>query len=400
MELDARLAAADAVVSGEGRLDDQTLTGKAIAEVARRCRAAERPLHVVVGSRTLDDDDVAALGLASVREATTLEELRAPAGRWPRRSGTRGRREGERMTTILRAHVFHTPRNPFAEPGALEAFDDGAVAFDAEGTILATGPFPDVRREHPDAEVTTVPGGYPVPRARGHARPLPPARDHRRDGAAAAGVAAHPHAPRRRRGSPTRRWRATPRGASCYRLLANGTTSALVFGTHSPRAQDIFFQEAEASGLRITSGLVVSDRELLPELHTTPEEAHRASRDLLRRWHGRGRLRYAVTPRFSLSCTDAMLEACRAVLEEDDGVFFTSHINENPDEVAFVAQLFPWSRDYLDTYERFSLVGAAQRVRARRPRHRLRARAGSPPRAPASRTARRATRSWAAGCSR
>ena len=80
VELDARLAEADAVVSGEGRLDDQTLTGKAIAELARRCRAAQRPLHVVAGSRALGDDDVAALGLASVREATTIEELR-DAGR-------------------------------------------------------------------------------------------------------------------------------------------------------------------------------------------------------------------------------------------------------------------------------------------------------------------------------
>jgi len=64
----------------EGRLDDQTLTGKAIAELARRCRASGRPLYVVAGSRTLGDDDVAALGLAGVREATTLEELRE-AGR-------------------------------------------------------------------------------------------------------------------------------------------------------------------------------------------------------------------------------------------------------------------------------------------------------------------------------
>ena len=260
------------------------------------------------------------------------------------------------MTTILRAHVFHTPRNPFAEPGALEAFDDGAVAFDAAGTILATGSFTDVRREHPDAEVTTVPGGFLFPGL----------------------VDTHVHFPQLAiigaMGLQLLEWlrtRTLPQEARLadqalardtarrflYRLLANGTTSALVFGTHFPASQDIFFQEAEASGLRITSGLVVSDRELLPELHTTPEEAHRASRDLLRRWHGRGRLRYAVTPRFSLSCTEAMLEACRAVLEEDDGVFFTSHINENPDEVAFVAQLFPWSRDYLDTYERFSLVG-------------------------------------------
>jgi guanine deaminase len=64
-----------------------------------------------------------------------------------------------------------------------------------------------------------------------------------------------------------------------------------------------------------------------------------------------------VTPRFSLSCTDAMLEACRALCAEAPGhVFFTSHINENPAEIQAVAELFPWSHDYLETYERFGLV--------------------------------------------
>ena len=72
---DRRLATADLVVTGEGRLDDQTLTGKAIAEVARRCRAAGVPLHVVAGTNTLDAVQVAHLGLAGVREATTLAEL-------------------------------------------------------------------------------------------------------------------------------------------------------------------------------------------------------------------------------------------------------------------------------------------------------------------------------------
>jgi guanine deaminase len=76
------------------------------------------------------------------------------------------------------------------------------------------------------------------------------------------------------------------------------------------------------------------------------------------RWHGRGRLRYAVTPRFSLSCTDAMMEACGALVADGPAdVLFTSHVNENPAEIQAVAELFPWSRDYLDTYERFGLVG-------------------------------------------
>jgi guanine deaminase len=259
------------------------------------------------------------------------------------------------MTTIVRAHVFHTPRDPFAEPDALEAFDDGAVAFDDAGRILATGPYADVHRDHPDAQVISIPDGFVFPGL----------------------IDTHVHFPQLAiigaMGLQLLEWlktRTLPQEARLaddavaretaqrflQRLLANGTTTALVFGTHFATAQEIFFEEARASGLRITSGLVVSDRELLPELHRSPQEAYDSSAELMHRWHGQGRLRYAVTPRFSLSCSDGMLEACEAVLREEDRLFFTSHLNENPDEVKVVAGLFPWSRDYLDTYERFSLV--------------------------------------------
>ncbi|MBV8947901.1 MAG: glycerate kinase [Solirubrobacterales bacterium] len=77
VRFDQRLQAADFAISGEGRLDQQTLTGKAVAEVARRCRAAERPLHVVAGSSALTEAETDALLLASVREATTIGQLEA-----------------------------------------------------------------------------------------------------------------------------------------------------------------------------------------------------------------------------------------------------------------------------------------------------------------------------------
>jgi len=140
-------------------------------------------------------------------------------------------------------------------------------------------------------------------------------------------------------------------------LAANGTTTALVFGSHFPDAQEIFFEEAERSGLRIASGLVVSDRDLLPELRRTPDAAYEAGRELARRWHGRGRLRYAVTPRFSISCSEPMLESCGALGGELDGALVTSHVNESEAEVRAVADWFPWSADYLETYERHGLVG-------------------------------------------
>ena len=140
-------------------------------------------------------------------------------------------------------------------------------------------------------------------------------------------------------------------------LAASGTTTALVFGSHFQDAQHAFLEEAARSGLRIASGLVVSDRYLLPEFHYTPDAAYDAGRELARRWHGQGHLRYAVSPRFSISCSEDMLEACGALGGELDGALVTSHLNENRDEVRAVADWFPWADHYLETYEQHGLVG-------------------------------------------
>ena len=97
-------------------------------------------------------------------------------------------------------------------------------------------------------------------------------------------------------------------------LLACGTTTALVFGSHFAPAMDVLFAGAEQRGLNITAGLVLSDRILRPDLLCTPEQAAAESRKLIERWHGKGRLRYAVTPRFSLSASDEILAVCGELL--------------------------------------------------------------------------------------
>ncbi|SDN89386.1 guanine deaminase [Klenkia soli] len=137
-------------------------------------------------------------------------------------------------------------------------------------------------------------------------------------------------------------------------LARAGTTSALVFGSHFAPAVDALFTEADRVGLRVTSGLVVSDR-LLPEaLWTTPSRALEEGRALAQRWHGVRRSRYAVTPRFSLSCSAELLESCAELLGELDGAYFTSHVNENLAEVAAVAQLHG---GYVDSYDERKLLG-------------------------------------------
>jgi guanine deaminase len=140
-------------------------------------------------------------------------------------------------------------------------------------------------------------------------------------------------------------------------LVRAGTTTALVFGAHFAAAVDVLFEEASSRGLRITAGLVVSDRLLRDDLLTTPERAYSEGKALAEKWHGSGRLRYAVTPRFSLSCSDALLASCGALHADVEGSWFTSHINENRAEIAAVIELFPDSVDYLATYARHRLVG-------------------------------------------
>ena len=117
-------------------------------------------------------------------------------------------------------------------------------------------------------------------------------------------------------------------------LAAHGTTTALVFGAHFASATASLFEAATASGLRIVSGMVLSDRRLRPELHQRPEDAYRDSTSLIRRFHGQGRLLYAVTPRFALSTSEAMLEMCQTLLRENPGVRFQTHLNENRQEIA------------------------------------------------------------------
>ncbi|MGI8571945.1 MAG: guanine deaminase [Solirubrobacteraceae bacterium] len=261
------------------------------------------------------------------------------------------------MTTIVRAQVAHTPRDPFVhDDAALETFGDGALAF-AEERILACGPYPEVRSQHPEAEILDARDAILLPGF----------------------VDCHVHYPQigmigamglelldwlRTRALPEEARLADARYAMeladrfLRALAANGTTTALVFGSHFPRAQEALFSAAQELGLRVASGLVVSDRNLLPELEVTPAAAFEASQALIKRWHGQGLLRYAITPRFSVSCSDEMLEACSALGQEADGLLFTSHLNESRNEIELVAELFPWARDYLETYERFELVHA------------------------------------------
>jgi guanine deaminase len=141
-------------------------------------------------------------------------------------------------------------------------------------------------------------------------------------------------------------------------LAAHGTTTALVFGAHFAAATASLFEAAAASGLRIVSGLVVSDRFVPPALQQPVERAYRESTELIQRFHRRGRSLYAVTPRFALSTSEAMLEMCQTLVREHTGLRVQSHVNEDRDEILKVAATFPSAPHYVGVYDRFGLTGA------------------------------------------
>jgi len=254
--------------------------------------------------------------------------------------------------TLYAGTIVDTPGDPFDGDPADALAETGALLV-RDGIICARGTLAALRAEHPSEPVTQLPGGMLVPGF----------------------IDTHVHFPQIRAigglGMSLLDWLercALPEESKLVDqayarevasefldgLLASGTTSALVFGSHFAAAMDELFTAAAQRGLNITSGLVLSDRILRPDLLHTPQAALADSTDLIDRWHDRGRLRYAVTPRFSLSASNEMLAVCAQLL--DRGVWFTSHVNENVAEVATVAGLFPGAQHYVDTYCQHGLV--------------------------------------------
>jgi guanine deaminase len=139
-------------------------------------------------------------------------------------------------------------------------------------------------------------------------------------------------------------------------LLAHGTTSAVVFPTVHKISADALFAAAQARGMRLIAGKVLMDRNAPDGLRDTVDEAERDCVDLIERWHGTGRLAYALTVRFAPTSSDAQLAMAGRLLAAYPGTYMQTHVAENTDELRWVAELFPDARSYLDVYHRHGLL--------------------------------------------
>ncbi|WP_455843602.1 guanine deaminase [Pantoea agglomerans] len=142
-----------------------------------------------------------------------------------------------------------------------------------------------------------------------------------------------------------------------HQLLSNGTTTALVFGTVHKQSVDSLFSAAQQLDMRLIAGKVMMDRNAPEYLTETPEESYQHTRELIERWHQRGRLSYALTPRFAPTSSPELLDKVRQLREEFPDVWMHTHLSENPQEIAWVKALFPEHAGYLDVYHHHQLTG-------------------------------------------
>lgn len=139
-------------------------------------------------------------------------------------------------------------------------------------------------------------------------------------------------------------------------LLRHGVTTALTFATSHPASVDALLGEAGARGLRCIAGKVLQDRHSPDGVRDRTEQSLRDTEALIARWHGRGRLGYAITPRFAPSCSDAQMHGAGELAARHPDVWIQSHVAENVDEVRWVQDLYPGDRSYLAVYARFGLL--------------------------------------------
>ncbi|EPD6684390.1 guanine deaminase [Cronobacter sakazakii] len=140
-------------------------------------------------------------------------------------------------------------------------------------------------------------------------------------------------------------------------LLRNGTTTALVFGSVHPQSVDALFEEASQINMRLIAGKVMMDRNAPDWLLDDAQSSYEQSKALIERWHKKGRLLYAITPRFAPTSTPEQLAMAQRLREEYPDTWFQTHLSEHQAEIEWVKTLYPERDGYLDVYHHYGLTG-------------------------------------------
>ncbi len=259
------------------------------------------------------------------------------------------------MADLLLGQVLSFTADPFVSGDAAARLEPQGAVLVEGGRIMATGPATRLRAEHPTARI----------------------HDYGRDLITAGFIDAHVHYPQTaiiaswgkrlidwlnsytfpeemRFSDPAYAAEVAERYLTL--ATAHGTTTVCTYATIHPESVDAIFTAAQNRGMRLYAGKTCMDRNAPEGLRDTAQSAYDDSKRLLEKWHGVDRLSYVITPRFSPTSTPEQLEALGGLWREYPDCLMQTHLSEQVDEIAWVKDLFPQSRDYLDTYEAQGLL--------------------------------------------
>ncbi|WP_265518624.1 guanine deaminase [Nitratireductor luteus] len=140
-------------------------------------------------------------------------------------------------------------------------------------------------------------------------------------------------------------------------LARQGTTTVAAYCSVHPQSADALFEAAARRDMCIVAGKVMMDRNAPDNLVDTPRTSYDDTQALIRRWHGKGRARYAITPRFAITSSPEQMEMVAALAREHPDLHIQTHLSENRDEIALACSLYPEAPDYTGIYERYGLTG-------------------------------------------
>ncbi|KXF79084.1 guanine deaminase [Paramesorhizobium deserti] len=140
-------------------------------------------------------------------------------------------------------------------------------------------------------------------------------------------------------------------------LLRHGTTTVAAYCSVHPQSVDAFFRAARHRNMCVIGGKVMMDRNAPPALCDTPQSGYDDTNALIARWQGRGRLHYAITPRFAITSTPEQMEMSAALVREHPDCYIQTHLSENREEIALTRSLYPDAPDYTGIYEHYGLLG-------------------------------------------
>ena len=255
-----------------------------------------------------------------------------------------------------RAAIFHLLDDPAAGGDTAHAFLEDGLLLVEDGHVLACGDFAELSPRLGDTPVEVLPGRLITPGFTDLHIHFPQSDVIAAHGDQLLGwLERHVFPAEAAFGDP-----AHAREAArffVHELLRNGTTTAMVFGSVHKASIEALFAEALDQDMRLIAGKVLMDRHAPADLLDTVDAGRRDTLDLIAAWSGKGRLGYAVTPRFAITSSDGQLAMAGEVLAAHPDVWMQTHLAENTAEIQAASDLFPAASDYLNVYERFGLVG-------------------------------------------